>query len=336
VNRSTNSSKSFRTQHATAAADGDFAAFHNAAFAPVTGPNVGPVGLNGGMQGPLPRPSSDLSTLNQMHGYAAPGTAAPSRSFASTPAHSDLRTGFVGPSIAQNNSWVTEFAQMNLNQVPSITNTMMPAAPSSFQSPYHAPRMPGTYMQYQFSTQAVAHTSAATTQVAPVNAAEDAAFSQAFEAYDDGFQSSLDEWMAQNGPHADSLVDQQMERIASDQELQERIADPSLLSNDQDAESQAAHLEEETAAKQKRAEQEELADAAGSILSAVAGNTSERFQNSRFLQTMRRIANYEVVAENNDLVDAETGQSVVTGRPEDEGEGKGKENDINEVLESTQ
>lgn len=59
-------------------------------------------------------------------------------------------------------------------------------------------------------------------------------------------------------------------------------------------------------------EDEELARAAISILSSVSGNGSEKFKNSNFFELMRRIGNREVVVDGSNLVNAVTGEALVS------------------------
>jgi hypothetical protein len=67
---------------------------------------------------------------------------------------------------------------------------------------------------------------------------------------------------------------------------------------------------EETATEQRRRGDEQLAQAASSIVDAVAADYSEKFKKSQFLELMRRIGNHEVVVEGPNFVDATTGEAV--------------------------
>ncbi|KIX06683.1 uncharacterized protein Z518_04659 [Rhinocladiella mackenziei CBS 650.93] len=58
---------------------------------------------------------------------------------------------------------------------------------------------------------------------------------------------------------------------------------------------------------------DELARTAGQLLSSVQHDTSTKFQNSQFLDLMRRIRDREVEVQNNDLQSVGTGMAAVTG-----------------------
>ncbi|KAK1755665.1 hypothetical protein QBC47DRAFT_192803 [Echria macrotheca] len=67
---------------------------------------------------------------------------------------------------------------------------------------------------------------------------------------------------------------------------------------------------EETATEQRRRGDEQLAQAASSIVDAMAADDSEKFKKSQFLELMRRIGNHEVVVDGPNFVDAATGEVV--------------------------
>jgi hypothetical protein len=155
---------------------------------------------------------------------------------------------------------------------------------------------------------------------------ESSDFNLAFSGNDQEFEASMAEWMAEHGETTAATPPTAEEWIQIDQEL-ESAAD---LHDGRDLVTDAEVIE-----KPEDHKQIELAQAAASILGAVDGNQTEKFKNSVFLQVMRRIANHEVVASGSDLVDAQTGVSIITGGAEGapsgeeqtaDGSGKGKEN----------
>ncbi|KAK3350092.1 hypothetical protein B0T25DRAFT_520157 [Lasiosphaeria hispida] len=159
------------------------------------------------------------------------------------------------------------------------------------------------------------------------------AFNRAFGDYDEeGFQQELaewkeeevqadpinkeladaqDEWMAQHGPVQSpapptaqemNAIDANLEVLAEDLESRRALGDPAVLpTRDPKAEVDRRHREDEN-----------LARAALDILQSVSENQSQKFRNSSFLDLMRRIGNREVVVEGPNLVDASTGETVVS------------------------
>ena len=148
------------------------------------------------------------------------------------------------------------------------------------------------------------------------------AFDRAFEAYDqdtkfddeladwkrqqEEFESAQDQWMAEHGPAQAptaaemKVIDANLEELADELDERRAAGDPYV---------QPTVGPEADALRKKRAD-EDLARAATDILASVASNTSEKFQNSKFLELMRRIGNHEVVVDGTELVDAETGETV--------------------------
>jgi len=55
-----------------------------------------------------------------------------------------------------------------------------------------------------------------------------------------------------------------------------------------------------------------MAATAGKLLNSVADNTSEKFQNSQFLELMRRLRDHEVRVEEDKIVDVSNAQSSTT------------------------
>jgi hypothetical protein len=173
------------------------------------------------------------------------------------------------------------------------------------------------------------------------------AFNRAFGEYDDAhFQSELadwtqqqqqqslantefaeaqDAWMAQHGPQVGSSSSKEVtaeEASAAPAET----AQPPTAAEMEVIDARLEQLAQEQDDIHKRQSDEELARAAASIVRSVAGNTSDKFRNSRFLELMRRIGNREVVVQGDSGVDAETGEAVRTAEEGDgNGEGKGVE-----------
>ena len=128
------------------------------------------------------------------------------------------------------------------------------------------------------------------------------AFNRAFGAYDDAefsqelaewaqkemaFEAAQDEWMAEHHPA----------REAKPQNITEEVE-------------KKTDVKEEAESARRRRHDEELAQAAISILGSVSENDSEKFKNSNFFDLMRRIGNREVVVEGPNLVDATTGETI--------------------------
>ncbi|KAK3945533.1 hypothetical protein QBC46DRAFT_93901 [Diplogelasinospora grovesii] len=158
------------------------------------------------------------------------------------------------------------------------------------------------------------------------------AFNRAFGDYDDTeFQQELanwaqehgsdnkelaaaqDDWMAQHGPRAEAkikpltaaemaVIDADLELLAQDLERRQRDGDPAVLPTKGEA----------AEARRRKRQDDELAKAAVDILASVSTNQSEKFRNSSFLELMRRIGNKEIVVEGNNLVDAETGETIAS------------------------
>ncbi|TPX10146.1 uncharacterized protein E0L32_001343 [Thyridium curvatum] len=171
-----------------------------------------------------------------------------------------------------------------------------------------------------------------------------AQFAQLSTEYAD-FENEMDAYMVENGPTADERAlaraeteDTQavMERLA-DQLDQERAEGHPLLAPG----ALGATKEERDAILEERRVKDELSQTAREILDSVADNNSEKFANSSFLALMRRITAQEVVLMGDDLIDLETGRSVLdveSATPETDAKGKGKavENGDSTQTPSTQ
>lgn len=145
-----------------------------------------------------------------------------------------------------------------------------------------------------------------TADAAARSSQEDQAFNDAFKAFDDcEFQHEMAQWMAEHGPGEAAHANQDVQQLAEDLETRLTAGDTSVPLQEREEGDELA-------------QQHELAKAAQSILDTVAGNENPKFKKSVFMSTMRRIAAYEVVAKDYDLVDAKTGDSIVTGAIVDE------------------
>jgi len=121
------------------------------------------------------------------------------------------------------------------------------------------------------------------------------AFNKAFGDYDEAeFKNELADW-AQDGEELKVEQTAQQDLQHDGPRAAEELAEKPLEPSD------TRHIRKD----------EELAQAALSILSSVSGNESEKFKNSNFLGLMRRIGNREVVVEGPNLVNAETGEALV-------------------------
>jgi hypothetical protein len=138
---------------------------------------------------------------------------------------------------------------------------------------------------------------------------DDEAFNRAFDEYDDVFQDDVtdwedeqklantefieaqDQWMAEHGPRAES------KRVVTPPTAEEmKVID--------------ANLEKLAQEQDKKRQDDQLARAAGDVVNAVIDNTSDKFKNSRFFELMRRIRDREVVIQDDNFVDATTGEKV--------------------------
>ncbi|KAK0672008.1 putative PEX20 peroxisomal biogenesis factor 20 [Cercophora samala] len=230
-------------------------------------------------------------------------------------------TGGVG-----NQAWINEFASMkiangNSIQAGQITGMAMshPGVPAVQQpmllpstgltsfAPYQT-SMP--FQTYQPALSApMAHNQLpgqeATATAVQVESAEvKDAFADLFDQYEQQadqltdyqrqeqeFEQEQAKWMAEHGPQVLPPTDTEMAAINSEME---RIADE----------------QEEHA---RRRENADLARAAEDILRAVSGNNSDKFKHSNFLELMRRIAASEIVVNEENFIDADTGEKIETG-----------------------
>ncbi|KAK4179407.1 putative PEX20 peroxisomal biogenesis factor 20 [Triangularia setosa] len=230
-------------------------------------------------------------------------------------------TGRVG-----NQAWVNEFASMKL-----ANGTPIQAAPISGMAMSH-PGVPGVQQPMAFPTAGLAsfapyqtgmpfqtyqpNLSAPVThnqlpgQEATTVQAESAevkdAFADLFDQYEQQadqltdhqrqeqeFEQEQAKWMAEHGPQVFPPTDAEMAAINSEME---RIA------NEQDEQEHA-----------RRRENADLARAAEDILRAVSGNNSDKFKHSNFLELMRRIAASEIVVNEENFINADTGEKIETG-----------------------
>jgi hypothetical protein len=144
------------------------------------------------------------------------------------------------------------------------------------------------------------------------NVATDEAFDEAFREYDDSdFQTELDDWMAENGPHREALrfgtalpstLDANLDQLAKETDARREAGEPEL-------QPQRAPAQEQQPSRQ---EQDELARAALNIVNSVSSETSDKFLKSSFIELMRRIRDRQVVVAGDNLVDAATGETIST------------------------
>lgn len=150
---------------------------------------------------------------------------------------------------------------------------------------------------------------------APAGPAYDAdAFNAAFGEYDEQeFDREIDSWIQDNGaqetragtvPTTEEMaeIDANLEDMANELEERRAAGDPAVL----------PQRGPEAEARRTRKDQEDLVRAATGILSSVSDNQSDKFKNSSFLDLMRRIQNYEIVVSGTDLVDAQTGETIMS------------------------
>lgn len=130
------------------------------------------------------------------------------------------------------------------------------------------------------------------------------------------FIEAQDEWMAEHGPKAETrtvqpptleemaVIDADLEILAQELEENQAVQDAGVVSEETPmAEDLRRHRDDD-----------DLARAAVDILNSVAGNESEKFKNSNFFQLMRRIGNKEIVVEGPNLIDAVTGETIVSNK----------------------
>ncbi|KAK4654788.1 hypothetical protein QC762_407290 [Podospora pseudocomata] len=231
-------------------------------------------------------------------------------------------TGGVG-----NQAWINEFANMKISNgssvqagqtpgmamshpgVPVVQQPMMlPTTGVNSFAPYqtgmafqsYLPALSAPMTHSQLPGQEA--TAAAAVQVESAEVKD--AFADLFDQYEQQadqltdyqrqeqeFEQEQAKWMAEHGPKALPPTDAEMAAINSEME---RIADE----------------QEEHA---RRRENADLARAAEDILRAVSGNSSDKFKHSNFLELMRRIAASEIVVNEENFIDADTGEKIETG-----------------------
>lgn len=158
--------------------------------------------------------------------------------------------------------------------------------------------------------------------------AREEAFLAAYRAFEEVGLGEL----GQNHQSAHAESDQKPDSAQMHVDLSEAQVQPEVEGKSEAEQGDISQLSE------RERQQDELARAATSILGTVASNEDPKFKNSTFIETMRRIASYRVVLDNNDLIDTETGESVVLRPPDGaengmvveqdlavEAEGKGKQ-----------
>lgn len=207
-------------------------------------------------------------------------------------------------------SWVNQFSELQVGNAPGAAPVMTHApamskmsgmgmspfasAPFGFRSQFASPGLAQGQVPFaapiitQIEVPAVAEAHLETAEVRDAfedlfgqYEAEDKAN---HEAYMEDFAQEEANWMAEHGPQVFPPTTQEMAEIEEQMEL--------------------------NAAKQDT--DHELARAAGDILQAVALSSSDKFKHSNFLELMRRIASHEVVIDNDNFVDTQSGDVVNT------------------------
>ncbi|KAK3984609.1 putative PEX20 peroxisomal biogenesis factor 20 [Cladorrhinum sp. PSN332] len=205
----------------------------------------------------------------------------------------------------QNQNWVSEFSSMHINNTPTHSVPVVASHAPAMQGMHqptltmgYRPMAPPMSQAWIDSAPTIAAPIAQHSAVVPAETAETkSAFDDLFGQYDAAnqqehahqtadFEAEQAKWMDEHGPSADAA------RAANQAAIQEMEA----IAEQQDA--------------QKRKMDDDLARAAGDILYAVEGNASTKFQQSNFLNLMRRIANREVVVEEKSFVNAVTGDEI--------------------------
>lgn len=241
--------------------------------------------------------------------------------------------------------WVNEFSTMNLG--PNVAHTQtavpnhLPQAHAQWGSPAMGLQTPfrPVYASPAFSSMhgnAPAFPAQQLASNAPQSQADLEAFNRAFGDYDEmtfeqdiaawkddqtaadrDFKEAEADWMAKHGPSAElqragqpsleemKVINENLEHLADELEQQPQIVNPDVA---------PPAPAPETEALRKRYADEQLAKAAVEIVNSVSDNSTEKFQNSQFLELMRRIANREVVVDGEKFVDAETGEGLVTSQ----------------------
>lgn len=281
-------------------------------------------------------PGLDLNAMGAVGPHAAAGMAFARSGPAGPAAMTTMGPGVPAARLASpatggtsHQDWVNQFSGMQLGPAAAGPSAAMPiqahAAPMTAMNPalglqqsqFGMPMYGGG--AFGFQTPAM-NTMAQQQQQQPLaqdntSAIDVEAFNRAFDEYDDAnFESELagwsttatetrqlantefaeaqDKWMAEHGPSADTTT----------AALPPTAAEMEVID---------ANLEEMAREQDKRRSDEELARAAVDIVNSVAGNTSDKFKNSKFFELMRRIGNREVVVEGEGFVNAETGEAVV-------------------------
>ncbi|KAK0641247.1 hypothetical protein B0T16DRAFT_461332 [Cercophora newfieldiana] len=327
------SQSSFRSASANVrAADQSFAGFQQngltAAQIPL-GTNIGPASLVGDIRSALPVGIPASSMAAGPHGFSAQHPQGPSWA---GPAPGALASG--------GQDWVNQFSSMQLqggsshmtssavprhqSPVPHFqTSNMNAAAHLGYAPPAFAGGMHSMY-SHGPSPMLAPNVYGGQQQVVPAQKEESSldvdAFNAAFGAYDDAeFNQELASWAEQKETseaprNEQTLQTPPLRAVAPDRIVEEVV--------------QKEQTQEEVDANRRHREDEELARAAISILGSVSENDSEKFKKSNFFELMRRIGNREVVVEGTNLVDATTGETVVSKDAQDPVPGPGDDGKI--------
>lgn len=283
-------------------ADQAFAGFQsNNHIEPVMGvPHIGELGHDRLVGAPNPMIASRPS---------APGASVPG--FAVQPPPPFAVASPVNPAAATHQAvaardWVNQFSTMQLGNANTQTSAPTMVSPQHRAPAFSSPQFGGAgafapmYLPFQHGpsqlmTPGAMYGNQATAMQHTESNLDIEAFNKAFGDYDEAeFKDELANW-------------------AKDKEEveEEQTAQQGLQQDAPHAAEEVAEAPQERENTRRIRDDEELAQAALSILNSVSGNDSEKFKNSNFLELMRRIGNREVVVDGSNLVNAETGEALV-------------------------
>lgn len=240
-------------------------------------------------------------------------------------------------------TWVTDFERMQLNNAEwgrmqqenpqQATMGGIQAGPSRVVDPsaMHLPLAPHLNMCFPpVQGQVQAHFGPQYShypQDVTLASTSEEALDAAFAAYDDDFQAEMDQWMGAHGRPAERqerVNEEMMTDMFYEQKYNRMDHNPDWMPQNGPEAIQQRNLRDDY----------DLRQAALGILNVLGPNQDEKFQNSSFVNLMRRICTREVVLEGDGLVDAATGTAVNTSdKPEGpaneaqveiDGSGKGK------------
>ncbi|KAK5225853.1 hypothetical protein LTR47_002868 [Exophiala xenobiotica] len=295
----------FRTaDHRAGALDADFYAFENAApnpfqFHQPEFANTRPAAFS-------PQPTvvpggwaADFQRLN-LHDHPVPAgqfrTEAPLIKSTVGGWQNDFmrQRSSVSSPVAQGKQVVQDQPQFNMNM-----NTGMPYQNYSSSSPYQT-YGGGMYQDGGYQQQQPQMSMEQQVQMSDVDF--DAAFQEAI-----AHAQEMDHQLGQ-------MTDVSEETMDTSTTFEQQTATTATMKIGSDA-IEYREQSERTADQDSR-DADELARTAGQLLRSVNSETSTKFQNSQFLDLMRRIRDREVEVQNNELQDVSTGASATATQPE--------------------